>query len=114
MQVETKPLPENYDYLAPDKSEIRLLSTIKDRGSLCHCTLPPGYVSNAVTHKTVDEIWYFLQGQGEAWRKQGDQDECVTVKPGLCLNIPLGIHFQFRNSGLRQPVLHDCHHATLA
>jgi mannose-6-phosphate isomerase-like protein (cupin superfamily) len=98
-RFKTKPLPNNYDYLAPDKSEIRLLPTIKDRGGLCHCTLPPGQISTAVTHKTVDEIWYFLQGQGEVWRKQGDREECVAVTPGLCLTIPLGTHFQFRNTG---------------
>ena len=101
----TKSLPQNYDYLAPDKSEIRLLvSTDKGEltlagGDFVHCTLPPGQTSIAVTHKTVAEIWYFLQGQGEVWRKQGDQQECVTVKPGLCLTIPLGTHFQFRNTG---------------
>ena len=102
----TKPLPYDYDYLAPDQSEIRLLvSTEKGEltlkgGDFVHCTLPPGQTSTAVTHKTVEEIWYFLQGQGEVWRKQDDQEGCVTeVKPGICLTIPLGTHFQFRNTG---------------
>ena len=99
LKFETKSLPGNFDYLAPDKSEIRLLLTTKG-GGLCHCTLPPGQVSTAVTHQTVEEIWYFLQGQGEVWRKQGDQEGGVTeVKPGICLTIPLGTHFQFRNTG---------------
>jgi mannose-6-phosphate isomerase-like protein (cupin superfamily) len=98
LKFDTKPLPTHYDYLAPDQSEIRLLLTTKG-GGLCHCTLPPGQTSTAVTHKTVDEIWYFLQGQGEVWRKQGDQEECVTVQPGVCLTIPLSTHFQFRNTG---------------
>ena len=95
---DTLPLPSHYDYLAPDQSEIRLLLTATG-GGLCHCTLPPGQVSTAVTHKTVEEIWYFLQGQGEVWRKQGDQEDCVTVVAGVCLTIPLGTHFQFRNTG---------------
>ena len=98
LKFNIKPLPTHYDYLAPDQSEIRLLLNTKG-GGLCHCTLPPGQTSTAVTHKTVDEIWYFLQGQGEVWRKQDDQEECVTVEPGVCLTIPLGTHFQFRNTG---------------
>jgi mannose-6-phosphate isomerase-like protein (cupin superfamily) len=64
-----------------------------------HCTLPPGGVSLAVRHRTVEEIWYILGGQGEVWRKLGDRDEVVEAKPGVCLSIPLGAHFQFRTTG---------------
>jgi len=98
-RFETKPLSEQYDYPAPDGSEIRLLPTIKNRGGLAHCTLPPGGVSSALTHRTVEEIWYFLSGQGEVWRKQGDREECVDVAARVSLTIPLGTHFQFRNTG---------------
>jgi hypothetical protein len=52
-----------YDYLAPDGSEIRLLPEVGG-GGLCHCILPVGKVSKAVSHKTVDEICYFLSCQG--------------------------------------------------
>lgn len=95
---ETKQLTEQYDYLAPDGSEIRLLPVMK-RGGLAHCVLPPGIVSSAVAHKTVEEIWYFLSGQGQVWRKQGDREECADVAAGVSLTIPLGTHFQFRNTG---------------
>ncbi len=59
----TMQLPAAYNYLVPDKSEIRLLPEI--RGGLARGTLPPHRVSVAVTHKTVEEIWYFLDGKGE-------------------------------------------------
>jgi mannose-6-phosphate isomerase-like protein (cupin superfamily) len=94
---ETKRLPEDYDELAPDKSEIRPLLSTKGAG-LAHCTLPPHGISLAVKHKRVEEIWYFIQGHGQVWRKQGDREEIVDVGPGICLTIPPGTHFQFRNT----------------
>ena len=97
-KVETMQLSPEYDYLAPDGSEIRLLLTMKG-GGLAHCTLPPGAVSQAVRHKTVEEIWTFIQGEGQVWRKQDDRAEVVDVKPDVCLTIPAGTHFQFRNMG---------------
>ena len=95
---ETEQLPGQYNYLAPDGSEIRLLPEMKD-GGLSHCRLPIQGISQAVTHKTVEEIWYFIQGQGKVWRKQGDREEVVDAGPGTCLTIPTGTHFQFRNTG---------------
>ena len=96
--MQVKELPEEYDYLAPDKSEIRKLLAMKG-GGVCHCTLPEKGVSHAVMHKTVEEIWYFLSGRGELWRRLGDKEEIVAVTPGVCMSLPVGTHFQFRSSG---------------
>ncbi len=68
-------------------------------GSAVHCTLPPHEISLAVCHKTVEEVWYFIEGQGEVWRKQGKREEVVEIKNGVCITIPTGTHFQFRNTG---------------
>ncbi len=95
LAFETKQLPEDYDYHAPDGSEIRLLPGMKG-GGFAHCTLPMGGISLAVIHRTVEEIWYFLSGQGKAWRKQETREEVVEVEPGICLTIPVGTHFQCR------------------
>ena len=95
---EVKQLPEKADDRAPDGSEIRLLPKLPG-GGLCHCTLPPGRTSLAVAHKTVGEIWYFIQGAGQVWRKLGRREEEVEVRSGVSLSIPVGTHFQFRNSG---------------
>jgi len=97
-EFNTKPLPREFDYLAPDGSEIRLLLDIEG-GGLAHCTLPTGKVSLAVYHKTVEELWYFLSGVGEVWRKQEDREETLAVQAGVCLSIPIGTSFQFRNTG---------------
>ena len=96
--MQTKQLPEDYDTLAPDGSEIRVLAATGG-GSMVHCSLPPGQTSLAVAHRTVEEVWYFLTGRGEVWRKLGEREEVVEVSPGASLSIPLGAHFQFRNTG---------------
>lgn len=83
--------------VAPDGSEIRPLLGLRG-GSFTHCTLPVGGVSLAVRHRTVEEIWYFVGGEGQVWRRQGDREETVDVSPGTCLTIPLGTSFQFRNT----------------
>jgi len=94
----TRQLGEEYNVLAPDTTEIRLLVSTS-RGSLVHGTLPPGRVSLAVAHRTVEEVWYVTAGRGQVWRKQGDQELIVDVEPGTALTIPTGVHFQFRNTG---------------
>jgi mannose-6-phosphate isomerase-like protein (cupin superfamily) len=98
LSFETISVDSDPNYLAPDGSEIRLLVRA-GRGSLAHCTLPAGTVSKALHHRTVEEIWYFIAGEGEVWRKLGQQDETVQVIPGKSLTIPEGTHFQFRNIG---------------
>jgi mannose-6-phosphate isomerase-like protein (cupin superfamily) len=95
---ETKVLQKEPDYAAPDGSEIRLLLTMKG-GGVCHCTLPVGKTSKAVAHRTVEEIWYIVGGQGDVWRKSGQQVEVISIHPGVSLTIPVGTHFQFRNTG---------------
>ena len=56
-------------------------------------------VSLAVAHRTVEEIWLFTSGYGQVWRKLDQVEEVLDVKKGVSLTIPLGIHFQFRNTG---------------
>ena len=87
-----------YDILAPDGSEIRLLARSR-RGSMVHCTLNPGQVSRAVAHRTVEELWYVLEGRGQVWRRLGGEERIVDVSPGASLSIPVGAHFQFRAVG---------------
>jgi mannose-6-phosphate isomerase-like protein (cupin superfamily) len=94
----TKTLPADRDDVAPDGSDVRILLRLKG-GGMAHYELGAGKTSIAVAHKTVEEIWFFLQGQGEMWRKQDGREEIVQVGPGVCLTIPVGTHFQFRAFG---------------
>ncbi|MGB4117973.1 MAG: cupin domain-containing protein [Polaromonas sp.] len=91
----TMPLPANRTVVAPDGSDVRVLLRLHG-GSMAHFSLQAGQTSAAVAHRTVEEVWYVVEGRGQMWRKQGEVEETVTLLPGICLTIPLGTHFQFR------------------
>jgi len=97
----TKQLPAARDVIAPDGLDVRVLLGLA-RGGMAHFVLAPGQISTAVTHRTVEEIWYVLSGRGEMWRRQGDREDVVAMEPGMCLTIPLGTHFQFRSLGTEE------------
>lgn len=97
-RFQTKKLPINRDVIAPDGSDVRSLLGLQG-GGMAHFELAPGQTSKAVTHKTVEEIWYVISGRGEMWRKIEEYEQVVALSEGLCLTIPLGTHFQFRAFG---------------
>ena len=104
-------LPERHSAIAADGSEVRVLLAMGG-GSTVHCTLPPATgasprVSLSTVNVGIDEIWYFLEGRGEIWRKNDETSETVAVNPGVCLTIPAGTVFQFRNTG-REPLVFLC------
>ena len=99
------------DAVAPDGSEIRLLLDARHRAvgaSMVEVTLPAGQVSRPVYHRTVEELWYILEGRGQVWRCPPEIDSAdsaeidpaqvapVAVQPGDALTIPTGWRFQFR------------------
>lgn len=84
--------------VATDGSDVRILLGLKG-GGMAHFELGPGRTSRAVTHRTVEEIWFFISGRGEMWREQSGKSQVVEVYPGVCLTIPLGTRFQFRSTG---------------
>jgi len=98
MPFATHRLKTEYDVLAPDKSEVRLLATI-GRGSMAHFRLGPGLVSHAVRHRGVEELWFFTAGKGQVWRKLGLEEEVTDVHAGVAISIPTGASFQFRCVG---------------
>jgi len=90
-------------YAAPDGSEIQLLIGDSEGGtaaSLCQATLRAGQTSRPVRHRHVEEIWYFLEGEGLIWRCPPDADPAtvqpVAVRAGEAVVIPTGWSFQFR------------------
>ena len=52
-------------------------------------------------HQTVEEIWYFLGGEGEVWRRRRDEPagETVQVTAGDSVVIPTGCAFRFHCTG---------------
>lgn len=93
----TMRLPASPTVVAPDGSDVRVLLGLPG-GGMAHFALAAGQVAKAVTHRSVDELWYVLAGRGQMWRRQGEREEVVALEPGVCLSIPLGTHFQFRAS----------------
>lgn len=107
------PLPvsrraELADVTAPDGSEIRLLADARhsaSKSSLVEVVLHAGQVSRPVYHRTVEEIWYILEGEGQVWRCPPDAASAgpepvegpppQPVSPGDVLVIPTGWRFQF-------------------
>ena len=61
--------------------------------------LPPGGVSRAIHHRTVEEVWYVLSGEAKVWRRLGDDEQVITATAGTSLTIPVGTRFQFRTIG---------------
>lgn len=90
--------PDRATAIAPDGSSVRVLLGLSG-GGMAEFELGPGQVAAAVTHRTVEEIWYVLQGRGEMWLRQGTREDVIALEPGVCLTIPLGVHFQFRALG---------------
>lgn len=104
------------DTFAPDGSEIRLL-VVSDHGatsaSVVEVTLARGAVSRPVRHRTVEEIWYVLEGEGHVWRCPPDAPDpaavpSVAVSAGDALVIPTGWRFQFR-AGPTAPLRFLCY-----
>ena len=97
-RFETKRLSVERDPVARDGSDVRVGLSLQG-GGMAHFELASGQTSKAVTHKTVEEVWCFLAGRGEMWRRLGDREEAVLVEEGVCVTIPVGTHFQFRSFG---------------
>lgn len=90
------------DAVAPDGSEVRFLIDRRHgagRASMVHVTLPAGQVSRPVRHRTVEEIWYVLEGRGQVWRcppsVPAEATPPLPVAPSDALVIPTGWSFQF-------------------
>jgi mannose-6-phosphate isomerase-like protein (cupin superfamily) len=98
MRFETKLSATAPDVIAPDGSEVRVLCATA-RGSMASFSLPPNRVAKAVTHRSVEELWYVAAGRGRIWRRLGDHEAIVELAPGLSLSIPVGTQFQFRCDG---------------
>jgi mannose-6-phosphate isomerase-like protein (cupin superfamily) len=95
-----KQLSKDPDNIAVDAAEVRKVFA-PGKASMVHCILPPKVVSVPIRNLGIDEIWYFIDGQGEIWLKEEDEakGEMKKLSPGSCLTIPMGVHFQYRALG---------------
>jgi mannose-6-phosphate isomerase-like protein (cupin superfamily) len=85
------------DAIAPDGSEIYFLVGDARRASLVEVRLGAGQTTKAMRHRTVEEIWYVLAGEGRVWQQcPGEAAEVKDVSPGSVLTIRTGCGFQFQ------------------
>lgn len=91
-------LPDVPDGRSPAGADVRLLLE-SETGGVIHSTVPPGQTNRAVVHATVNEIWYILEGHGEIWRRDHEQERVTALVPGVSIDIPVGTAFQYRNAG---------------
>jgi mannose-6-phosphate isomerase-like protein (cupin superfamily) len=97
--MEIKRLPAERDVVAPDGSDVRILLGVSG-GTMAHFELGAGQTSLAVEHRTVEELWFFVGGRGQMWRRDEDGEERVDdVGAGISIDIPRGTAFQFRAHG---------------
>lgn len=94
--MESRPLPAEPDTAAPDGSLVRVLAQ-GERGSMAHFELAEGCVTRAVRHRTVEELWFVLEGRGAMW--QEGSAEPLALVPGVSVRIPSRTPFQFRSDG---------------
>jgi mannose-6-phosphate isomerase-like protein (cupin superfamily) len=95
---ETTALPAERHVVAPDGCDVRVLLG-RPGGTFAHFSLRPGGVTVPVRHRSVEELWYFLSGDGVLWRDDGADAAEVEVRAGVCTSIPLGTAFQLRSTG---------------
>jgi len=104
--MKTSTLPEVADAKSPAGADIRFIMD-RTTGNMIHSTVPPGQINRATIHKTVSEFWYILEGDGEIWRRDGNDEQITRLVPGVSIDIPVGTAFQYRNVGT-QPLKFAC------
>ncbi len=67
-----------------------------ERASVGLIELEPGQVTSPVRHRSIEEVWYILQGEGQLWRRLDVEEEITDLVPGTCVTIPPDTTFQFR------------------
>jgi mannose-6-phosphate isomerase-like protein (cupin superfamily) len=95
-------LPTQRDAIAPDGSQVRLLVRLRS-GSMAPLRAWPRGSVRPTQHRTVSEAWYIVQGLGRMWRRQDGTERDIDLRVGTAPTIPVGVAFQFRNTG-REPL----------
>jgi mannose-6-phosphate isomerase-like protein (cupin superfamily) len=96
--VKETTLPLEPDGKSPAGADIRLIMD-GPTGNMIHSTVPPHQVNRATVHATVSEFWFVLEGAGEIWRRDGEEERVTALVPGVSIDIPVGTAFQYRNTG---------------
>lgn len=107
--MKTTALPARPDARSPAGAEIRFIMD-GPQANMIHSTVPQGQINRATIHATVSEFWHVLGGEGEIWRRAGDEDEgrVDALRPGVSIDIPVGTAFQYRADAGPTPLTFVC------
>ena len=83
------------EIIAPDGLRVRPLIATK-RGSMAEFRLAPGLIGRTIKHRTIEEIWYVVAGDGWIWRETTNAGEPVLLASGSNFHVPPGCAFQIR------------------
>jgi mannose-6-phosphate isomerase-like protein (cupin superfamily) len=84
------------DDVAPDGSRTFLLGA-EPGGEVVGYVLPAGQVSTPARQDAAEQLWYVIDGTGEASRHQADLPADLTpLTPGTCFDVGLGISLELR------------------
>lgn len=86
------------DARSPAGADIRFIMDATT-GNMIHSTVPPRQINRATVHATVSEFWFVLEGIGEIWRKDAQEERVTRLETGVSIDIPVGTAFQYRNIG---------------
>lgn len=64
--------------------------------ALGELALAAGQHTAAVSHRTVEQLWYVAAGSGELWRTSAGERRLDELRPGTCVHVPPGVPFQLR------------------
>ncbi len=91
-------MPQYPDAKSPAGADIRFIMD-GATGNMIHSTVPPGQINRATIHATFSEFWHVLEGEGEIWRRDNQEERITRLAPGVSIDIPVGTAFQYRNLG---------------
>lgn len=81
--------------VAPDGLTVRPLFD-SDRGSLAEFRLAAGLVGRTIRHRTIEEFWHVVAGNGAVWREGINDGLPLELEPGTAFVVPPQTAFQLR------------------
>lgn len=91
-------LAANPDARSPAGADIRFIMD-SAQGNMIHSTVPPHQINRATVHASISEFWHVLEGVGEIWRREGEEERVTRLEAGVSIDIAVGTAFQYRNIG---------------
>jgi mannose-6-phosphate isomerase-like protein (cupin superfamily) len=86
---------ENIKKLAKENDDFRRVLHTGKYAQLVLMSIPPGSEIGEETHDTVDQVLFFVKGEGEAIL----DDQSKPVEKGHAVFVPAGTKHNFKNTG---------------